>query len=386
MERVEAQAPKPPNKSNWISSYLLPSLRAAIVPVVAVIVALIIGAIIIALSGSNPLVAYKELLIGAVGSPRAIQRTLERATPLIFGGLALTLAFKAGLFNIGAQGQLILGAILAGWIGYIFTDLPAIVHIPLALAIGALVGALYGAIPGFLKAYSGAHEVIVTIMLNYIAGNLTDYLSNGPWKDRARGNVVARTPKIAESAEIPSLGDILPFDISILNNIPLGAVLAGLVAIFVWWLINKSTLGFEMRTVGENPHAAQYAGISVKRITIIAMLLSGLLAGLGGAVETLGVNGRFEPGTNAGLGFNAITIALLARVHPIGVIPAALLIGMMQAGGALMQFNAKVAIEIIDIVQALILFFVAADILIRKMLRMRKSEGGLNLSGGWGGS
>jgi simple sugar transport system permease protein len=374
MERAEEQAPGTRPESN-LTRNLGRMLRAAAVPVLAVVVALLIGAVIIAISGVDPLSAYGALLRGGLGTPRAIGRTLEKATPLIFGGLAVSLAFKAGLFNIGAQGQLLFGALLAAFVGFALTGLPAVVHIPLALLIGGLMGAFWGAIPGALKAYTGAHEVITTIMLNFVAINITDFLADGPWKDRSPGNIVARTPAVAPSAELPPIG-----------SVPMGVVLAVLVAIIVWWLIGRSTFGFELRTVGQNPSAAAYAGMSVRRITILAMVVSGLLAGLGGAVETLGVVGRFQPGFNAGLGFTAITIALLARTHPLGVIPAALLIGAMQAGASRMQFDSGVSPEIIDVVQALILFFVAADVLIRRLLRMRDAGEHVTLSSGWGQS
>jgi general nucleoside transport system permease protein len=374
MERAEKQSPGVPAAPSFVAG-LGEMLRAAIVPVLAVLVALLIGAVIIAISGVDPLKAYGALLRGGLGNARAIGRTLEKATPLIFGGLAISLAFKAGLFNIGAQGQLLFGAILAGFVGYAITGLPAVVHIPLALLIGGLMGALWGAVPGALKAYTGAHEVITTIMLNFVAINITDYLADGPWKDRSPGNIVARTPAVAASAELPAIG-----------SVPMGVALAVLAAIVVWWLIGRSTFGFELRTVGQNPNAAAYAGMSVRRITILAMVVSGLLAGLGGAVETLGVVGRFQPGFNAGLGFTAITIALLARTHPLGVIPAALLIGAMQAGASRMQFDSGVSPEIIDVVQALILFFVAADVLIRRVLRMRAASDKVTLSSGWGQS
>ena len=375
MERAEEKAPNARPTPNLIET-IGRLLRAVLVPVMAVVVALIIGAVIIAISGSNPLSAYGALLRGGLGNARAIARTLEKATPLIFGGLAVALAFKGGLFNIGAQGQLLFGAIVAAFVGFAIQGLPPLLHIPLALLIGASMGALWGAIPGALKAYTGAHEVITTIMLNFVAINLTDYLADGPWKDRSPGNIVARTPAVAESAELPSIG-----------SVPLGMVLAVIVAVVVWWVIWRSTLGFSLRTVGLNPSAALYAGMSVRRVTILAMVASGFLAGLGGAVETLGVVGRFQPGFNAGLGFTAITIALLARTHPLGVIPAALLIGGMQAGASRMQFDSGVSPDIIDVVQALILFFVAADVIIRWLLRMRRSEGErVSLSSGWGQS
>ncbi|NOK61553.1 MAG: ABC transporter permease [Chloroflexi bacterium AL-W] len=373
MAQAQAQVPSP---SSSPLNTLFSLVRSALIPILAVIFALLIGAIIIVLSGANPLSAYGALFDGSFGDARAINRTIERATPLIFGGLAVSFAFKAGLLNIGAQGQLIFGAILAGYIGFAFTGLPAIVHIPLALLIGGLMGALWGGIPGLLKAYTGAHEVITTIMLNYVAFNITDYLSNGPWKDASPGNIVARTPAIAESAALPTLGPV-----------PLGFVLALVAVLVVWWLIWRMTFGFELRTVGQNPNAAHYAGMSVRMVTVLALVISGALAGLGGAIETLGVNGRFQPGFNVGLGFTAITVALLARTSPFGVIPAALLIGAMQAGTSRMQFDSGVAPEIIEVVQALILFFVAADIVIRWILRIRSGEGDqVTLSSGWGQS
>lgn len=337
--------------------------RAVSVPVVAVLLAALIGAVILFISGVNPIDAYSALLDGAFGSARAIARTLEKATPLVFSGLAVAFAFKAGLFNIGAQGQLLFGAIMAAAAGFAITGLPPIIHVPLALLAGGLAGALYGAIPGALKTFTGAHEVITTIMLNYIAINITDYLADGPWKDTSPGNIVARTPAIQDSAVIPVIG-----------SVPLGFVIALAAAVIVWWLLWYTTLGFEIRTVGLNPFAARYAGMKVPRTVIVTMMLSGLLAGMGGAVETLGVVGRYQPGFNVGLGLDGITIALLGRTHPFGVIPAALLVGAMRGGASQMQFRAGVANEIIDVIQALILFFVAADMIVRWIVRTRVSD------------
>jgi len=345
------------------------------VPVVAVFLGLLIGAIILLISGASPIEAYSALLKGSFGSPAAIQRTLEKTTPLIFSGLAVAFAFKAGLFNIGAQGQLLIGAIVAAFVGYSMEGLSPFIHIPLALAAGGLAGALYGAIPGVLKAYTGAHEVIVTIMLNYVAYNITNYLVNGPWKDPSPTNVIARTARILPSAELP-----------IINHIPLGFIIAVLTAVLVWWLIYRTTLGFELRTVGLNSSAAQYAGIRVARMIILAMVISGLLAGFGGAVETLGIVRRYEPGFNVGLGFDGITVALLGKTSPFGVIPAALLLGAMRAGSNVMQLEAHVAKEIIDIITAIILFFVAADAITRRIIRQRTADDDkVTLSTGWSG-
>lgn len=348
--------------------------RAISVPLVAIFLALLIGAIILLISGANPIEAYAALFKGAFGSPVAIQRTLEKATPLIFSGLAVAFAFKAGLFNIGAQGQLLLGAIAAAYVGYRITGLPFIIHAPLALLAGGLAGALYGMIPGALKVYTGAHEVIVTIMLNYIAINLTDYLADGPWKDRSPGNIVARTPAIQPSAEIPIIG-----------NVPFGFILALIAAVVVWWILWRTTLGYEIRTVGLSATAAKYAGIQVARTIILAMAISGFLAGIGGAVETQGIVGRFQPGFNAGLGFDGITVALLGKTNPFGVIPAAIILGAMRAGSSQMQFSAGVAKEITDVITAFILFFVAADAIIKPLLRQKGVEDDqVVLTSGWG--
>jgi len=366
---------KEPSTSKPEAGLLSRIWRAISIPVVSVLLALLIGAILLIISNANPIHAYSALFEGSFGSMRAIGRTLEKATPLIFSGLAVAFAFKAGLFNIGAQGQLLFGAITAAAIGFGIDGLPAIIHIPLALLAGALAGALYGAIPGVLKVYTGAHEVITTIMLNYIAINITDYLADGPWKDASEGNIVARTPPIADSASIPAIADI-----------PLGFVLAILVALLVWWLLSKTTLGFEIRTVGLNPSAARYAGIKVAFTVIVTMVISGALAGMGGAVETQGVVGRFQPGFNTGLGFDGITIALLGKTSPLGVIPAAILVGAMRAGASNMQFEAGVAKEIVDVILALMLFFVAADVIVRWILRRREEdeEEKIQLSSGWG--
>ena len=345
--------------------------RAASVPLMAILLAALIGAIILIISGANPIDAYAALFRGSFSNARAIGRTLEKATPLILAGLAVAFAFKGGLFNIGGQGQLLIGAIVAAALGFGLNGLPFIIHMPIALLGGALAGAFYASIAGALKAFTGAHEVITTIMLNFVAINITDFLSNGPWKDTG---IVARTPAILETAAIPKW-----------DSIPLGFFIAAAVAIIIWYLLFRTTLGFEIRTVGLNPNAAKYAGIRVARITILTMAISGLLAGMGGSIETLGVVGRFQPGFNIGLGFDGITIALLARTHPLGVIPAAILLGAMQAGSSQMQFDAKVSFEIIDVIQALILFFVSAEMIVRWILRIRgDGDGGVRLSSGWG--
>lgn len=364
-----------PTEDGTASGWLNRIWRAISVPLIAVLLALIIGAIILALSGANPFEAYVALLRGAFGGQTPIQRTLEKATPLIFTGLAVAFAFKGGLFNIGAQGQLLIGAMFAAAIGFGVSGLPAIIHMPLALLVGALTGAFFGAIPGWLKARTGAHEVITTIMLNFVAINITDFLADGVWKDTSPGNIVARTPAILETAEIP-----------VIAFIPIGFLMGCLMALVTWYILWQTTLGYEIRTVGLSANAAKYAGIGVAFTISLTMTISGFLAGMGGAIETLGVVGRYQPGFNIGLGFDGITVALLGKTHPFGAIPAAILIGALRAGSSQMQFSAGVAKEITDVIIALMLFFVAADQIVRWMLRGRlpEEEEKITVSSSWG--
>ena len=306
------------------------ALDSLLVPLLAVFTALILGALIILAAGGNPVFAYVGLFQGAFGSVKALSETAVWATPYIFAGLAVALAFKGGLFNIGAEGQLAFGAVVAALIGYALpdwlgVDLPAFIHIPLAVGLGALAGALWAAIAGALKAYTGAHEVINTIMMNYIALNITQFLLNGPMKNPDPKNLSAATPEIAVSARIPPIFPGL--------RVHWGFVLALVVAGIVWWLLSKTTLGFEIRTVGMNPDAARYAGINVKRILVMTMFLSGLLAGMAGAIEVTGLNYRHELNFSLGYGFDSIAIALLGKTHPLGVVIAAIFFGAMKNGG-----------------------------------------------------
>jgi len=361
---------------------LRPVGDAMLVPALAVLTAVILGGIIIAGVGGNPFAAYAGLLQGSFGSPKALSETAIWATPYIFAGLAVALAFKGGLFNIGAEGQLALGAVFSSLVGYALPgllgfDLPAVIHIPLAVIAGMLAGALWAAIPGALKAFTGGHEVINTIMMNYIALNITSFLLNGPMKDKSPGNVIARTPLIAESAQIPVIFEGF--------RVHWGFVLALLAAFIIWWLLWKTTLGFEIRTVGASPDAAKYAGINVKRTIILTMALSGLLAGLAGAIEVTALNYRHELGFSVGYGFDAIAIALLGKTHPAGVILASLLFAGMRNGATRMQFLTQIPVDVISVIQALILLFVAADAIIRYIYRIRATSEKLVLTRGWGG-
>ena len=365
-----------------LKDLLVSAKDAMLVPLLAVFTAIIIGGLVIAGVGGNPFAAYSGLFEGAFGSVKALSETAVWASPYIFAGLAVSVAFKGGLFNIGAEGQLALGAVASAWVGYALPDLlgyplPMIIHLPLAVAAGMLFGLIWGAIPGALKAYTGAHEVINTIMMNYIALNLVSFLLNGPMKDKNPLNVIARTPEIAASARIPIIFSGL--------RIHWGFILALVVAFLVWWILWKTTLGFEIRTVGANPDAAKYAGINVKRIMTLAMALSGMLAGLAGAIEVTALNYRHELGFSTGYGFDAIAIALLGKNHPLGVVLAAILFAAMRNGATRMQFLTQIPVDIISVIQALILLFVAADAIVRYIYRIRQSGDKVVLTRGWGG-
>ncbi len=369
---------------NLVWGWLRSALNAMLVPLLAVFTALVVGGVIIAMVGGNPFDAYLGLFQGAFGSVKAWSETAVWATPYILAGLAVGVAFKGGLFNIGAEGQLALGAVFSAWIGYALPDalgfnLPAIIHVPLAVGFGMLAGALWAAIPGALKAYMGGHEVINTIMMNYIALNLTSFLLNGAMKDPSPTNVIARTPLIAQSARIPRL-----FDVDILR-IHWGFILALVVAGLVWWVLWKTKIGFEIRTVGANPDAARYAGMNVERIIVLTMALSGMLAGLAGSIEVTALNYRHELGFSMGYGFDAIAIALLGKTHPLGIVLAALLFGGMRNGATRMQFMTQIPTDIISVIQALVLLFVAADAIIRYIYRIRAKEDRVVLTRGWGG-
>jgi len=366
--------------------------RELLVPLLAIFTSLLIGAGLISLTTGSPgtaLQAYQGLLTGALGSPQALANTLLRATPYIFAGLAVALAFKCGLFNIGAEGQVALGGLCAAYVGYA-VPLPGLLHPLAALAAGVLGGFLWGAVPGFLKARTGAHEVITTIMMNYLALQFVGLMLAGPLKKP--GSLAARTPDLLPTARLPMLVPNL--------GLHSGVILALLTAVAVWWFLYRTTWGFEIRTTGANPAAARYAGMPTIRNVILAMALSGALAGLAGAVDVVGValnvsrlnlggDRYFGLGFSSGYGFDSIAIALLGRSNPFGVVAAALLFGALHAGASTMQFNThpEVPGEIISVIQGLILLFVAADAIIRRVYRVPASApGGATLTTGWGDS
>lgn len=359
-------------------------IQSLLIPVLSVVTAVAVGAVVILATGGDPLLAFEGMIEGAFGSKRALSETVVAATPYIFAGLAVALAFRGGLFNIGAEGQIAIGAICGVWVGYALPNvlgvkqLPAVVHLPLVLLAGMTGGAIWGGIPGWLKARTGAHEVINTIMMNYLALLLSGWLLGGPMRDPNPLNVLSQTKKIAPSAHIPVIFEGY--------RLHWGVVLALIVAALMYWLLWKTTIGFEIRTVGANPEAAHYAGVRVGRILVLSMALSGLLAGLAGAVEVAGVHHYHTLGFSVGYGFDSIAIALLGRNHPLGVILGAFLFGVMRNGATQMQFRSQVSVDIISVIQALILMFVAAEAIIRWLYRIQAPEAGeeLVLTRGWG--
>jgi ABC-type uncharacterized transport system permease subunit len=304
--------------------------------------------------------------------------SLVQSVPYILSGLAVALGFRAGLFNIGAEGQIGIGWLAAVLVGYSITGLPAFLHLPLAILAGAAAAGLWAAIAGILKARTGAHEVITTIMLNYVVFRLSEWLLCGPMEKTVG---TCRTQEIAATAFLPRFLDH-PV------TIHWGFVLALVAALLTGWFLFKTTWGFELRTVGANPDAARYSGMSVGKAFVLAMFLSGGLAGLAGVVQGLGISHTIALGFQAGYGFDAIALALLGKSHPAGVVAASLLFGGLRAGAARMQSVAGIPTEIVQIVQALVIVFIAAPPIIRTLYRLRKpreEEAEVSVfSRGWG--
>jgi ABC-type uncharacterized transport system permease subunit len=390
---------------SWMRPWLGARLRDLAIPLLSIVTALVIGALVIMFTdqavyqalGAGQIVqalrlafgnvgrAYGALYEGAFGNPfdilQAIGRGLSgegldpilravrgpsdsmvQSVPYIFAGLAVALGFRAGLFNIGAEGQIGVGWIAAVVVGFSFAGLPMVIHLPLAILAGAIAGGLWSAIAGFLRARTGAHEVITTIMLNYISFRLSEWLLCGPL-EAVQGT--CRTQEIAPSAYLPRFLDH-PV------TVHWGFVLALVAAAVTAWFLFKTTWGYELRTVGANPDAARYGGMSVPQTYVLAMFLSGCLAGLAGVSQGLGVSRNVALGFRAGYGFDAIALALLGKSHPTGVVAASIIFGVLRAGAARMQSVAGVPTEIVQIVQALVIVFIAAPAIIRAIYRFRE--------------
>jgi simple sugar transport system permease protein len=338
-------------------------LRAVFFPAVAVLSAFVVGAVFVLAIGDNPIETYRLLLGSAFSWPDGIGYTLFLATPLIFTGLAVAVAFRAGLLNIGAEGQLYAGAFAAAWVGITAARLPAIVLMPACMLAAVLAGAVWGAIPGLLKARFGSHEVINTIMMNFIAVALLGYLTQ--YHYRTPGDPIMETMPIGPHAFLPRLGRFIP---GLPERIPLNVTFllalaaCGLVYVFLW----RTTWGYEIRATGSNPAAAEYGGISVTKQIVLAMALSGALAGCVGINEVLGYRHRYYDNFSDNYGFTGIAVALLGRNHPVGVLFAAILFAVLTRGGIPVDaFTAHVTKDIVQILQATIIIFVAAEAMFR---------------------
>ena len=395
-------------------------LQTLLLPALSILTGFIIGAVVIVLSNDAVIAAYRvffqapgaalaatwkaiataygALFYGAFGSFKDLlagiqsysstgnnalllkaiypfTESLVAVTPYILAGLAVAVGFKCGLFNIGAEGQFGIGALCSAFVGYSLHGLPWYIHLPLALLAGAAGGALWGAVPGYLKGLTGAHEVVITIMMNYISFLLSNWLLNGPMKAPGFRPL---TPVIENSAMLPRF---FPDPL----RLNWGFILALAVAGLVYWFLFKTTIGFEIRAVGANPDGARYAGMNIVKNFVIAMTLSGALAGLAGATQVLGIDHWVGQGFSAGYGFDSIAIALLGQSHPLGVVLSAFLWGTMRSGATNMQYAAGVPIEIISIIQGLVIVFVAAPAVIRWIYRIRaiRTETTV-LTRGWG--
>lgn len=397
--------PEPAGDDSFVNVFLhnLWSANNVLLTVLSIALAVVIGAVLIVVSDAEVLAkfgyftarpsdalgsswelisaAYADLLIGAFGDPAVFQawfagtatwqqafaplsETLTYAAPLVFTGLSVALAFRGGLFNIGAQGQAVLGCIVAGVAGFSF-GLPVVLNLAVALVAGVVGGALWGFIPGLLKARTGAHEVITTIMLNYTSALFLSWLviQKGV---QAPGRSDAISKTVAESAQLPSPGGVL--------RVHLGIIIAVLVTFGVAWLLKRSAFGFEIRAVGANPHAAKTAGISVARTYVLLMAVAGGLAGLGGATQVLGTAHALTPAVAGNIGFDGLLVALLGRNRPWGTFFAALLFGALRAGGNRIQSFAGISLELVTVLQALIVIFIAAPALVKAIFRLRAAR------------
>lgn len=388
----------PPMPSKWHDTFLRITQGNAIISVLAVLLALLVGGIMIAFTDEevqsaskyffarpgDTIVAVWQSVSGAYialfqgsiynfGAPsfargiRPLTETLTFATPLIAAGLGVALAFRIGMFNIGGRGQMLMASAAAGWVAFSL-DLPWGIHMIVALIAGLAAGALWAGIAGALKAWTGAHEVIVTIMLNFIAFYLVSWMLRTPGLLQAPGSSNPKTPPMKDTAVFPEL-------FGPQYNLHFGFILVIIATIVVWWILSRSSLGFKFRAVGENPHAARVAGINVQSMYIVGMLIAGALVGLAGVNQVLGtITTGFSADIDAGIGFDAITVALLGRSTPWGTFAAGILFGAFKAGGFSMQAAQGVPIEIITVVQALIVLFIAAPPLVRTIFFLPSPE------------
>lgn len=374
---------------------------SVIVTILAFVSAFVLGAIVIVLSdeaartalgyvtarpgdfieaGSSAVLdAYRALISGSLGGRGQLSETLVAATPLIATGLAVAIPLRAGLFNIGAEGQVIAGGLIGGLVGFSLTGLPLLIHLPLAVVAGIAGGFAMGYLPGFLKARTGAHEVITTIMLNNIAILTTSYLlTSSLYQNPERNDPISKS--IAPSAQLPRFPGLGSYRINI------SLLLVVVLAVLAFWLLERSTTGFELNAVGSNPRAATAAGMSPNRAVIIAMAVGGAMAGAAGIAEVLGIQHRITPGFSSGLGFDGITVALLGRGTVGGTVAAGLLFGALKSGGRAMQARTGTSLDLVVVIQALIIVFIAAPGLVRALYRIKADDGiaTTQVAKGWG--
>ncbi len=349
----------------------LNAILDALLPLFATLAALLVGAIMLIILDVNPLVAYGALLNGAFGSSNALAETLVKATPLLLVGLGICIAYRGNVINIGGEGQMIVGAIVATWFGLRYTNMPGWLMITLAMMLGALAGAVWGGIPGVLKAYFNVNEILSTVMMNAIAVQLLNFVLTGPMIDPIQSEKASQIPQTARLEEAYRLPRLVP------TRLHLGALIAVGLAILVYFLLWRTTLGYRIRSVGQNKFASRYAGIKVERYIIIALMLSGALAGLAGVTQVYGVNFRMiTDGSTSGFtgraGYNGIVAALFGSLHPIITIPASILFGALLVGANTMQRVTQVPSALITALNGLVVVFVVSSEIWRKKRQQKR--------------
>jgi simple sugar transport system permease protein len=349
----------------------LGSLFDALLPVIATLAALAVGAVMLLFLKVNPIEAYAALWDGVFGSTNAFAETLVKATPLLLVALGICISFRGDVINIGGEGQMIIGAILATWVGLNFTGLPGWLTITLSMLAGFFGGAIWGGIPGALKAYFRVNEILSTVMMNAIAVQLMNFLLRGPMIDPVQAQAASQIPQTARLEEMFRLPRLAP------TRLHLGALIAVILAVLVYILLWRTTLGYRIRAVGQNPHASRYAGIKVQRYMVLALLLSGAFAGLAGATQVLGVNYRMitdgsASGFTGSAGFNGIVAALFGQLHPLWSIPASILFGALLVGANKMQRIVQVPSALIIALNGLVVVFVVSSEIIRRRRQRRR--------------
>lgn len=344
----------------------------ALLPVFATLAALLVGAIMLSILGVNPLVAYRALIEGAFGSQNAFAETLVRATPLLLIGVGICIAYRGNVINIGGEGQMIVGALVGVWVGLTITNIPGWVNVILGMFMGAIAGAIWGGIPGVLKAYFNVNEILSTVMMNAIAVQFKNFFLTGPLIDPSQAEIASQIPQTARLDELFRLPRLWHP-----TRLHLGSVIAVILAILVYILLWRTTTGYRIRAVGQNPSASKYAGIKVKRYVVLALVLSGALAGLAGAIQVYGVNYRMitdgsPTGFTGGAGFNGIVAALFGQLHPIITIPASVLFGALLVGANAMQRAVQIPSALITALNGLVVVFVVSSEFLRKKRQRRR--------------